>query len=607
MRTRSRRWLDRGLIVAGTGAVGGAAFMGALFGNVEEVDAVWNRAVLAPTGEAQVLEVIDWDFGAAASDRHGIYRVIPGVGPDTPMAVTADAPDQVEATAEGDRTRFRIGDPAQTVTGKHRYELSYPLPGVTRDGVVDWEAVGTEWEVGTARAEVHLLAPYELVEPRCFVGRAGSGNACAVDEVAPGHLVARSDGLGAGEGLSIEARQGDALPAVPPVPDPPTDRPTEAGAGLAKPFGVGLAAAGLAAVPTSMLVRRAGRERVSSSAGGAADVAYQGVGAPGAGPPVDGVGTIGRPVAGGPSWLPEGDVRVDEDELAAMVTTEFAPPAELTPAQGGIVLVESVQPEHKVAWLVQAAIDGAVHLEEDDDHDVTGITRLAPGGADVRPILDAAFDDRQHVPLGTYDEHFGRAWGELGEQLEHWRRECGLWDGRADRRRAWVRGLGVVGFVVGEGVVVLGGVLASMFGAAWLGLVLAGAVLAGVSLAAVIRGWELRVRTPAGSGLWLRVESFRRFLAGSEAWHAEEAAKRGVLREYTAWALALGEIDRWSRAVQASPNIASGDAGLAYAYMAPSLLASTHSASTAPSSGGGGGFGGGSVGGGAGGGGGGSW
>jgi hypothetical protein len=32
-----------------------------------------------------------------------------------------------------------------------------------------------------------------------------------------------------------------------------------------------------------------------------------------------------------------------------------------------------------------------------------------------------------------------------------------------------------------------------------------------------------------GSGLWLRVESFRRFLAGSEAHHAEEAAKRGVL------------------------------------------------------------------------------
>lgn len=111
------------------------------------------------------------------------------------------------------------------------------------------------------------------------------------------------------------------------------------------------------------------------------------------------------------------------------------------------------------------------------------------------------------------------------------------------------------------------------------------------------------VRTAAGSALWLRIESFRRFLAGSEAYHAEEAAKRGVLREYTAWAVAVGEIDRWKRAVAAA-SIAPEVAGVHYAYMAPMLMASTATAATAPSSSGGG-FG--SVGGGAGGGGGGSW
>ena len=83
-----------------------------------------------------------------------------------------------------------------------------------------------------------------------------------------------------------------------------------------------------------------------------------------------------------------------------------------------------------------------------------------------------------------------------------------------------------------------------------------------------------------------------------------------MLREYTAWAVAVGEIDRWQRAVSAA-SIAPETAGLSYAYMAPLLLASTTSAATAPSSSGegfgGGGFGGGSVGGGAGGGGGGSW
>ena len=124
----------------------------------------------------------------------------------------------------------------------------------------------------------------------------------------------------------------------------------------------------------------------------------------------------------------------------------------------------------------------------------------------------------------------------------------------------------------------------------------------------LVRAWELRVRTAAGSGLWLRVESFRRFLAGSEAYHAEEAARRGVLREYTAWALALGEIDRWRTAVMSSPNIPLDTPGLGYVWLGSSIMSSTSAAATAPSSsGGGGGFGGGSVGGGAGGGGGGSW
>src|SRR4029453_9709289 len=155
------------------------------------------------------------------------------------------------------------------------------------------------------------------------------------------------------------------------------------------------------------------------------------------------------------------------------------------------------------------------------------------------------------------------------------------------------------------------GALANRFGSPYLPLAAVGGALFGAGLAAVLGAWELPVRTPAGSGLFLRVESFRPFLAESEAYHGEEAAKRGVLREYTAWAVALDEIDRWSRAVAAS-SIIPETAGLGYVHMAPLLLASTLSTSTAPRSSGGGGFGGGGfggggIGGGAGGGGGGSW
>ena len=48
---------------------------------------------------------------------------------------------------------------------------------------------------------------------------------------------------------------------------------------------------------------------------------------------------------------------------------------------GGIVLSGGVKPEHKVAWLLEAAIAGAVDLD-DTDGDVR-LSRTAPGASDV--------------------------------------------------------------------------------------------------------------------------------------------------------------------------------------------------------------------------------
>jgi len=141
----------------------------------------------------------------------------------------------------------------------------------------------------------------------------------------------------------------------------------------------------------------------------------------------------------------------------------------------------------------------------------------------------------------------------------------------------------------------------ALVGPEWPALVAAGGLLAGAGAAAAVRAWELRVRTPAGSGLWLRTESFRRFLAGSEAHHAEEAARRGHLREYTAWAVAVGELGRWSRAVAGSSTARADPAAARYPLLAPALVSGTSGSSARPSSSGSG------SGGGAGGGGGGSW
>jgi predicted membrane protein DUF2207 len=592
MRTQSRRRLDKVLIAGGALVVGAVALIGAVIGDTERIREMWVSAQVNPDGSAQVVEVIDYDFGYA-TDKHGIFREVPGLSTADQITVSSeDAPDDVSvesALVDGEPgVKIRIGNPGITVSGRHRYRIEYHLPGVATERGVDWDAVGTGWDVPIEKVEVHVAAPFEFAQASCFAGGSGSTGGCDVEQTEPGVLAAEVSGLDSNQGMSIEAERGQDLAAdqVAAVPAPPGRGPKDKGTGLLPPAGGAAAAALLAAIPAVVVVRRAGRERVAI--GGAADAAYAGYGSGGGGPPV-------------------GEVEIDQDDLEAMATTDFAPPEQLTPPQGGIVLAETVRPEHKTAWLIQAAIDGAVDMQDEGGKKVR-LTRTGPGRDDQARILDTAFDGDTELELGKYNKSFATAWSELGSDLDGWRRTSGLWDERASARRIAVLVLGIVVAVIGALVAGGGGAAANRWGGPWIALAGIGGIIAGVGIAAAVSSWELRVRTAAGSAAWLRVESFRRFLAGSEAYHAEEAAKRGVLREYTAWALAVGEIDRWERAVSASSAIPQ-EAGLGYVYMAPILVASTTSASTAPSSSGGGGMGGfsGSVGGGAGGGGGGSW
>jgi hypothetical protein len=584
VQTRTRRAIGWAALAGGSVLVGGAAIAGAIAGDTERMTNFWTRAEVASDGSGAVTEVIDWNFGNQFG-KHGIFRFIPGLPEDTPITVDSpDAPHQAQLSTDvvqGESVLvIKIGDPAATVNGRRRYRIDYKLPGMVQGTRLDWETMGHLWPVDIENAEIHLLTPFEVSGPQCFIGTPAEPRDCDVSQVEPGHLVAHIDKVPKGQGVSIEGDVGApvTVPAVPQPPGPPDDP----GTGLLPPGGTAAALSLIAGIPAALLVRRAGRERIA--AGGEADVAY-----------ADGTHAS--------------EIRIDAAELANMATIEFAPPSGVNPAQGGIVLREEVRAEHKVAWLIQAAIDGAIDLD-DRDHTPT-ITRTGPGNQEEEMVLGMAFGGRPTVELGSYDSAFSSAWNYLGSTLSGWRDSSGLWDRGSQARRVAAMVLGALLALLGAAGAAGGGALANRLGSQWLVLAAVGGGLFGAGLAAVLGAWELPVRTPAGSGLFLRVESFRRFLAESEAYHAEEAAKRGVLREYTAWAVALDEIDRWSRAV-ATSSIAPQTAGLGYVHMAPLLMASTLSASTAPRQSGGGGFGGGGfggggIGGGAGGGGGGSW
>src|SRR5262249_36759523 len=169
MRIRAHRRLDMVLLLIGVLLVGGAAAFGAVAGDSERVTGLWAGAAIGSDGRAGVVEVIDYDFGT--EHRHGIFRDVPGLSANAQVAVSsATAPSDMVVEDGRSATRIRVGDPARTITGRHRYKIAYSLDGVAPGGRLAWDAVGTEWPVGIGNVEIHVVAPVEFQGARCVQG-----------------------------------------------------------------------------------------------------------------------------------------------------------------------------------------------------------------------------------------------------------------------------------------------------------------------------------------------------------------------------------------------------------------------------------------------------
>jgi len=560
---------------------GVASLIGAAAGDTERISAMWISARLKPTG-LEVTEVIDYDFGTAS--KHGIFRDIPDLAPNSRVeVVSSTAPDLFEVLPRLTGTRIKIGDPLTTISGRHRYRIDFVL---NRDAVIsgstfDWAAVGTSWDVGLSNIDIYVDLGGTSGSFKCVHGEAWSENPCQVEIGSNGIASTHIDKLSAGEGVRIggiaSGSTSDRLP-------PPTGPAHDPGTGILQPALIAVLAALAASLPAVWMVRRAGREQVW--AGGAAVAAF------------------------GPDDPNAPIERIDERRLGELATTEFEAPRGMSAVEGAVLLAESVKDHHQAAWLLESATRGEIIIEGDMQA-ATLVRTGQPAHPAAEPVLRRMFGSRQSLNLTKYDSGFASGWQQMKQDIERWQHGADYWDRTGHRRRDVVRVLGLVGMILGLGIAALGAVEANRSGGSWLTVVAIGAGLAGLAGASMIHSWELLIRSPDGSARWLQVESFRRFLHDSEARHVQEAAERGLLREYTAWAVALDEADRWTLAVaaanRADPTMQSRMGNdLAFIALGSSLSHSTHTASTQPSSsgGGGGGF---SVGGGGGGGGGGSW
>jgi uncharacterized membrane protein YgcG len=575
--------LWRHAVAAGT--IGGTAVLAAtgVIGRGNYPERFESKVVtVTPVGDdgVRIREVVDQDFGT--HDRHGYERIVT-TDFGNPIDIEASSPDasaEISVTGVDTGDRIRLGDRDVTMDGQHRYVLSYTLPQARLStGQLALDIIGDPRkpeEFETGRFEV-VVAGLALDNPTCVTGVPGSSTDCKLSRDGDVYRAVVSP-LKPGEGITIggtiTGRTSVATPIDPVVPT----RRTENRAALAlTAIPLGLLGAGGVYVAS----RRAGRNEVF--AGGAADAAY---------------GSLPTPTADAAQAV---DVRkVADSKMDELATIEFVPPKGIAPWQGAMLLNERVDQGTIGAWISGLVAKEGLTLTQQDGHLVIGRgSQLDTFDSQHKALVNQLLDNEQSLSLGAYNANFGMAWNQIA-MIERqaitasgwWKRPPpGAVNNSAASVKRWLP-ITIFAFIFfcGSSVVTAG---LGLFHGKASALVFAVAVPAISALFLYKR--LLPARSATGSALALRTESFRRFLAASEGKHVDWAWKQGLLREYSAWAVALGAADAWGKALAAS-NVPAPDlyqASPMWVYSMGSSFNSTRSA-PAPTGGSSGGFGGGS-------------
>jgi uncharacterized membrane protein YgcG len=445
------------------------------------------------------------------------------------------------------------------VRGQHRYTISYVLPEALAAGpFLFLDAVGAESDIPIERVTV-VVDGFELDDAVCAAGPTGAspGSGCAFERGAPLRLAV--DRLEPKEGITISGEVvGRTDPAgvdPPPIPDRRQEHRQRTALLVA-------ALGSVVAFATYRWSVRVGANEVMGTS--AADAAH--------GP--------------GPAASPATRTVTDAD-LAELAAIEFAPPRGLEPWQGRVVLTEVLDDSMVTAWFSGAIARGLVEVQADGAHPRLRRGRALEGDDPLDAhLVDEVFRVDDEVILGTYDAQFAAAWAKILGYQARWVADSGWWWSRSP-----APGRLKPGGIITTGVLVVATVALvalSAFVAGLLGALggLATALLVGLGLPALVARVAyapLRPgRTAAGSAWALRTESFRRFLEDSEAQHVEWAWEHGLLRQYSAWAVALDAADAWQEAMERSA-VPVAEAAAIQPLLVPRVSSAFTSTRTAPS------------------------
>ncbi len=165
-----------------------------------------------------VTETIRYDFGGGF--RHGIFRLIPEVYQRNGahyrlhftllQALMDGGAVPATVTDRDGNWEMRLGDPNQTLTSRHTYQIRYQTERAINDvngrAELYWNVIGSLWPVPIEAASFRLHAPALPEATACFVGMFGAQEAsCAMAEQETGWVVRAERPLRPYEDLTIVA------------------------------------------------------------------------------------------------------------------------------------------------------------------------------------------------------------------------------------------------------------------------------------------------------------------------------------------------------------------------------------------------------------------
>jgi uncharacterized membrane protein YgcG len=246
------------------------------------------------------------------------------------------------------------------------------------------------------------------------------------------------------------------------------------------------------------------------------------------------------PVAGGSASV----VPAPGGEYAGEIAVAFAPPRDVAPGVGGVVVDNVAEARDVTATVLDLAVRGWLTVravEVTEGHRDWELTQRTQAGADVmRPFESRLYEELFRTgPVTTLGEVAGRADRPLVQTREDLE--------RAANEQGWYEHVGAPAYVR-LGIVVVAVVVAwlALQTGHLLGLIAAALVIVGALLA--YQGFASKVvRSASGTATRIQLLGFKKYLATAEAdqFSFEEAG--GIFSRYLPWAIVFGVAEHWAK------------------------------------------------------------